>query len=61
MGRLAAEVPELALNVHLELRLPNTLNIRSPRAAGESALAGAPEIGASTGSPCHEGHEMRQR
>lgn len=56
-GRLAADVPGLALNGHLELRLPNTLNVRFPRATGDAVLTGAPEIAASTGSACHEGHE----
>ncbi|MDP3213988.1 MAG: cysteine desulfurase family protein [Deltaproteobacteria bacterium] len=56
-GRLSAAVPGLALNGHGELRLPNTLNVRFPRASGEAVLAGAPEVAASTGSACHEGHE----
>ena len=55
--RLAREVPGLALNGHRELRLPNTLNVRFPRASGNAVLAGAPEIAASTGSACHEGSE----
>jgi cysteine desulfurase len=56
-ARLAAEIPALALNGHHELRLPNTLNVRFPRASGIAVLAGAPEVAASTGSACHEGHE----
>ena len=55
--RLLASIPELALNGHYELRLPNTLNVRFPRASGGAVLAGAPEVAASTGSACHEGHE----
>lgn len=55
--RLAAAAPALALNGHRELRLPNTLNVRFPRASGDAVLAGAPEVAASTGSACHEGHE----
>ena len=55
--RLSAAIPGLALNGHRELRLPNTLNVRFPRASGSAVLAGAPEIAASTGSACHEGHE----
>lgn len=55
--RLAAGVPGLALNGHRELRLPNTLNVRFPRASGSAVLDGAPEVAASTGSACHEGHE----
>ena len=56
-ARLSAAVPGLALNGHPALRLPNTLNVRFPRASGEAVLAGAPEVAASTGSACHEGHE----
>jgi cysteine desulfurase len=55
--RLAAAVPGLALNGHRELRLPNTLNVRFPRASGTAILDGAPEVAASTGSACHEGTE----
>ncbi|MCC6875654.1 MAG: cysteine desulfurase [Sandaracinaceae bacterium] len=55
--RLARGVPGLALNGHRALRLPNTLNVRFPRASGSGVLQGAPEIAASTGSACHEGHE----
>lgn len=55
--RLVAGVPALALNGHRADRLPNTLNVRFPRASGISVLAGAPELAASTGSACHEGHE----
>jgi cysteine desulfurase len=33
------------------------LNARFPRSTGSAVLAGAPEIAASTGSACHEGHE----
>ena len=45
------------LNGHPTLRLPNTLNVRFPRASGNAILAGAPEIAASTGSACHAGGE----
>ncbi|MGE0788025.1 MAG: cysteine desulfurase family protein [Sandaracinaceae bacterium] len=55
--QLASGVPGLALNGHRELRLPNTLNVRFPRASGSAVLEGAPEVAASTGSACHEGHE----
>ena len=41
----------------VSLRLPNTLNVRFPRASGSAVLDGAPEVAASTGSACHEGHE----
>lgn len=55
--QLASGVPGLALNGHRELRLPNTLNVRFPSASGSAVLEGAPEVAASTGSACHEGHE----
>lgn len=54
---LTRGVPDLALNGHRELRLPNTLNVRFPRVSGSAVLAGAPEVAASTGSACHAGHE----
>jgi len=55
--RLASGVPGLVRNGHRELRLPNTLNVRFPRASGTAILEGAPEVAASTGSACHEGQE----
>ena len=54
---LAAEIPALGLNGHRDERLPNTLNVRFPHASGRAVLEGAPELAASTGSACHEGHE----
>ena len=54
-ARLVAGIPDLALNGHRELRLPNTLNVRFPRALGNDVLDGAPEVAASTGSACHDG------
>jgi cysteine desulfurase len=56
--RLAAAIPGVALNGHRALRLPNTLNVRFPGATGDAILSGAPEVAASTGSACHEGHEL---
>lgn len=55
--RLTSGVPGLSLNGHRELRLPNTLNVRFPQVSGGAVLEGAPEVAASTGSACHEGHE----
>jgi cysteine desulfurase len=54
---LRAQIPGVAINGHETLRLPNTLNVRFPRARGSAVLAGAPGIAASTGSACHEGGE----
>ena len=53
---LAAAVPGLALNGDRERRLPNTLSVRFPGTTGAEVLAGAPEVAASTGSACHDGH-----
>ena len=55
--RLEAGVPGVMLNGHRTLRLPNTLNVRFPRVSGNTILAGAPTIAASTGSACHAGGE----
>jgi cysteine desulfurase len=55
--QLAGAVPHLALNGHIENRLPNTLNVRFPRVSGEALLAKTPQIAASTGSACHDGDE----
>jgi cysteine desulfurase len=55
--RLESAVPGVKLNGHRTLRLPNTLNVRFPRAPGNTILAGCPEIAASTGSACHAGGE----
>ena len=54
---LQVQIPELALNGHETLRLPNTLNVRFPGARGSAVLAAAPGLAASTGSACHEGGE----
>lgn len=56
--QLAAAIPGLGLNGHREGRLPNTLNVRFPNVLGGAVLAAAPEVAASTGSACHEGHEQ---
>jgi cysteine desulfurase len=55
--KLALAIPDLALNGNVDNRLPNTLNARFPRVSGETLLIATPEIAASTGSACHEGHE----
>jgi cysteine desulfurase len=51
---LQAGVPGIRLNGHPSERLPNTLNVSFPGVWGNSILAAAPEIAASTGSACHE-------
>jgi cysteine desulfurase len=60
--RLAASVPGLVVhgvgpNGARAPRLPNTLHVRFPRASGEAILRAAPEVAASTGSACHDGHD----
>ncbi|MBE2254071.1 MAG: cysteine desulfurase [Myxococcus sp.] len=54
---LAAAMPELAVNGAGAPRLPNTLSLRFPRVSGAALLAAAPQLAASTGSACHDGHE----
>jgi cysteine desulfurase len=44
------------LNGHPEQRLPNTLNVNFVGHVGAELLEKVPEIAASTGSACHEGH-----
>ncbi len=56
--QLAAAVPGLALNGHTDRRLPNTLNVRFPNSSGNRILNLAPDIAASTGSACHDGHDQ---
>ncbi len=55
--RLRAALGEkVVLNGHPERRLPNTLNVSFLGHIGSELLAKVPEIAASTGSACHEGH-----
>lgn len=53
--RLASAIPGLNLNGHVSERLPNTLNVSFPGAAGWRILESAPAVAASTGSACHAG------
>jgi cysteine desulfurase len=47
----------VVLNGHPDFRLPNTLNVDLvTKLSGSELLSQAPEIAASTGSACHEGH-----
>lgn len=46
----------VVLNGHPEQRLPNTLNVGFLGHIGSEVLQRTPEIAASTGSACHEGH-----
>lgn len=54
---LSAAIPGLALNGAGAPRLPNTLSVRFPGAEGAAVLAATPDVAASTGSACHDGHE----
>lgn len=46
----------VVLNGHPTERLPNTLNVNFVGCVGADLLARVPEVAASTGSACHEGH-----
>jgi cysteine desulfurase len=48
-------VSKLVLNGSPDERLPNTLNVSFPGAAGPDVLAALHDVWASTGSACHEG------
>jgi cysteine desulfurase len=54
---LAAGIPGLELNGHPTERLPNTLNVSIPGVLGRAVLSACPQVEASTGSACHEGHD----
>jgi cysteine desulfurase len=54
---LSAGVPGLALTGHSTDRLPNTINVRFPKASAMALLARADGVAASTGSACHAGSE----
>lgn len=54
---LRQHISGIRLNGHSTQRLPNTLNVSFPSVSGSALLNAAPEIAASTGSACHEGHE----
>ncbi len=52
--RLKGAIPELLLNGHEELRLPNTLHVSFPGVSGRALLqAAADDVAASVGSACH--------
>ncbi len=51
---LQQEIPELTLNGHASMRLPNTLNVSFPNVSGRDLLhAVNDEVAASVGSACH--------
>jgi cysteine desulfurase len=51
---LISGIPELGLNGHPTMRLPNTLNVSLPGVDGSAVLDAVPEICASTGAACHD-------
>jgi len=51
---LISDIPELVLNGHPSMRLPNTLNVSLPGVDGGALLEAVPEICASTGAACHD-------
>ena len=55
---LVASVPGIARHGDTERMLPNTLSVRFPDVRGADMLARAPEVAASTGSACHDGHDL---
>lgn len=50
---LRAQVEDVRLNGHPELRLPNTLSVSFPRVEANTLLAEVVEIAASAGAACH--------
>ncbi len=54
---LRTGLPTLTLNGPELERLPNTVNVSLPGVLGREWLAATPEIAASTGSACHDGHD----
>jgi len=53
--RLLEAVPDLKLNGHSDMRLPNTLNVSFPNITGRKLLKqAANDVAASLGSACHE-------
>jgi cysteine desulfurase len=57
-GALLARVPDLARHGDPSRLLPNTLSVRFPNVRGADVLAHAPAVAASTGSACHDGHDV---
>lgn len=55
---LRSQVPGLARHGDPAHCLPNTLSLRFPGTTGAAVLAAAPDIAASTGSACHDGHDL---
>ncbi len=52
--RLQEQIPELVLNGHSTMRLPNTLNVSFPRVSGRELLRIVDDaLAASLGSACH--------
>jgi len=54
---LREALPSLVLNGPEIERLPNTVNVSVPGVLGRAWLAATPEVAASNGSACHDGHD----
>jgi cysteine desulfurase len=52
--QIRSAVPDVVLNGHPEMRLPNTLFVSFPEMAGEEILGQIPELCTSTGAACHD-------
>lgn len=57
IARLHAAIPQLVVAGERARRLPNTVYAVFPGVSGTALLARTPEVAASTGSACHDGHE----
>lgn len=54
---LCRAIAGTVVNGHGAPRLPNTASVRFPRVTGAALLSNTPELAASTGSACHDGHD----
>jgi cysteine desulfurase len=52
--RIRSAIPDVVLNGHPEMRLPNTLFLSFPGMIGEEILSEIPDLCASTGAACHD-------
>lgn len=57
-SRLVERVPGMGRNGDPARTLPNTLSARFPRVTGTRLLAEVDGVAASTGSACHDGHDV---
>lgn len=55
---LSCSIGGVVVNGAFEHCLPNTLSVRFPGVVGSALLAATPAVAASTGSACHDGHDV---